>query len=69
MELMKVNKLEAFQLWLLRRMMRIPWVVWLDGVPNADVLRRAGGKKGDTKRETSQLILQRKIEERRRVDS
>lgn len=33
------RKLEAFEMWLYRRILRIPWV---DKVPNAEVLRRMG---------------------------
>ncbi|XP_072386768.1 putative uncharacterized transposon-derived protein F52C9.6 isoform X1 [Diabrotica undecimpunctata] len=48
-----INKLEAFEMWSLRRMMRIPWV---DRVRNDDVLKRAG-----VERELFKLIKKRKI--------
>ena len=34
-----VNKMEAFEMWTLRRMLRIPWI---DRVKNEEVIRRAG---------------------------
>lgn len=33
-----INKLEAFEMWLLRRLFRISWI---DRLRNADVLRKA----------------------------
>lgn len=48
-----INKLEAFEMWTLRRMLSISWT---DKVRNEDVLRRAG-----TERELFNLIKVRKV--------
>lgn len=49
-----MNRLEVFEMWMLRRMLRISWV---DGVTNTDALERVG-----TQRELLTIVKCRKIE-------
>lgn len=49
-----INRIEAFEMWTLRRMLRVPWV---DRVRNEDILRRAGLEE----RELFEIIKKRKI--------
>lgn len=52
LKLKSMNRIEAFEMWTLRRLLRIPWV---DRVTNEEVLRRAG-----VERELLTTIKQRK---------
>ena len=49
-----INRIEAFEMWTLRRLLRVHWV---DGVRNEDILRRAGLEQ----RQLFEVIKKRKI--------
>ena len=53
LKLRSLNRVEAFEMWCLRRLLKIPWV---DHITNEEVLRRA-----NTQRKLLDLVKQRKV--------